>query len=744
MRHRDRGWVGRATPTVGSVILSLGMIGCSGEDSPAAPEPGLPGDSIPSGPGVPGSAFECEREGFPCSIGEVPLEILDRGQALAGLVAEKVVEAAGTESAAAVLRGLDGVASVVADEAGVRFRLEGGRPTWVVHSDKFAPQLPATPAPPKPSPSRVPVGEPSSKRALVLSPFAWQFGDRDDGGAVSHILEGTRGYAGNVTFKENPDSASSAVSIDDFTGWDEYDVVHVVTHGTYVCEGDDCRGMLAVRRIGEVADGRCRGLELEECQDVCRGLELEGCDDICSGLELEDCTAPCRGLDLTDCATPCRGLELGECDARGLELVHVPQKNPTPLSKLREKYVVVGADFFRERSPEGAGNTIVFINSCRSTSPFGTDLVAAIRSPETTYLGWNETVSSLAAFPAAIELYTRLSEDGTTVSSTYEALGELRTDPYLEAARLILAPRSAGGDHRVRETVWIEDPEANVPMADGTPLRALGRLDDGVADTLPYRIRVDGVEGPVTDFDLTIEIDGRRVDHPTLAQGVPVNQRTWVLEGKALLTRDLKEGDTVPILAYVALPDLGQTEQILAVEIMAEPVAVWAGTASNVFDSPIFGETIVTTMATNLVFRRVADPIWPPGAERYEVASGQLTWSTQGEIIQFFGPNCQYSAGPFTFEVVPGSAYIEIDPNVASGAPRYRLFADFTGDAISIPTTCSGIDHTTRMQSAWMAVFAEDDRRVSPDGNRIQGTRETNLNRWTWELRREFESTGGT
>jgi hypothetical protein len=61
---------------------------------------------------------------------------------------------------------------------------------------------------------------------------------------VAATLSGTRGYENRVTFQANQQQSSSDVGLGSFMDWDEYQVVHVTTHGKRVCTTAGCRATL--------------------------------------------------------------------------------------------------------------------------------------------------------------------------------------------------------------------------------------------------------------------------------------------------------------------------------------------------------------------------------------------------------------------------------------------------------------------------------------------------------------------
>lgn len=70
------------------------------------------------------------------------------------------------------------------------------------------------------------------KKALILSPYLSQFGNDDDGLVARKYLEKNKNYKGRV------DHISSNLSFDNYTGFDEYDLVHISAHGLRFCDAE--------------------------------------------------------------------------------------------------------------------------------------------------------------------------------------------------------------------------------------------------------------------------------------------------------------------------------------------------------------------------------------------------------------------------------------------------------------------------------------------------------------------------
>ena len=230
----------------------------------------------------------------------------------------------------------------------------------------------------------------------------------------------------------------------------------------------------------------------------------------------------------------------------------------------------------------------------------------------------------------------------------------------------------------------------------GTP--DAGRNAAEVADLALHRRFVGGDDlRVIAQEESTLRIDGEDAGAYPLSEGDEVDDMIWRVDGVWPAGRDLEEGEILEIHAWAELPDLGVTEVTVTVEVVGEPEEppqperVWTGQSSGVQTFSIATGS-ATTQATDLVFRRVSSSL--PHIERYEVVSGRIAWSTEGEIVRLFEGNCTYSSGTRTYDVVPGSGYIQIDHSV--DPPRYNGLGDFEADLVTMSTSCADIDFTTR------------------------------------------------
>src|SRR5688572_14217855 len=254
-----------------ALLVMATLTGCGGHDDghgdTAADNPTpLPGPATdnppPSVPDIPSPVtLECGDVGFPCSLVEVSLSVLQRGDELAEAVIAMLEGGISVTAALDYLRGQPDLADCAGDSTAIRFRLQGGRDVFILQPMPAGSTEPAAMKASSRS-QKVVVGQGAeNKRALVLSPFKYFFKEFDDGAPVAQRLEATRGYAGNVTYRENATKTAATVGIQQFAGWNNYDVIHVSGHGRQVCDANRC---VATILTGDVYSDAADLLQLTE------------------------------------------------------------------------------------------------------------------------------------------------------------------------------------------------------------------------------------------------------------------------------------------------------------------------------------------------------------------------------------------------------------------------------------------------------------------------------------------------
>jgi hypothetical protein len=348
----------------------------------------------------------------------------------------------------------------------------------------------------------------TQKKALVLSPFLWDFHVWDDGSAVRDILASTRGYEGEVTFLSNAATSSTDVALAAFTGWDAYDVVHVASHGARICDDDSpCRGVLAVILASAFLPPDVSDDEISE--------------------------------------------KLGELNQPGVEIV----------KSTKGRLVGVNADFFRAAS---FGDTVIFVNSCHLFGGQANDLIDALTGTSNVVFGWTEVVHSDDAYHAAVRLYEELSEGGYPAAIAYEKVGDLRTGSPTEhgpSPTLRMAERPEGGDLQIRDVVTLLHPATGQKLTDDDRVEIEGVSGDGEPDAAPFLVQVDGaIAEHASDMLLVVSVDGVSSDPVQVSSGTVNENDQWIIEGTIPLGYDLEDDEPVTFLATVELVSEGESE----------------------------------------------------------------------------------------------------------------------------------------------------------------------------------------
>lgn len=661
-----------AVVAVVAVVLVLIVAACAGAP-PTATQLASPPPPTP---------LECEAQAFPCTFAEVPEDVRAETERLAAEATNRITAGATNDELVAWLLTESKVAEVEGDPDAVRFRPLGGRGVWIVRRAEPAP-VPAalaadavaqmgileygTSLPPR-NDAVTGAGR-SERRAVVLSPFRWDFGATDDGQAVADRLRELPDYANGVTYAENPTVSSTDVTIDDFRGWQEYQVVHLVSHGFRLCKDAKCRAAVAAN-------------------------------------ELPGATANIWGSAV-----------------RGLELEVVAGATPRYFSML-------GADFFRDEYPTGLGDTVVFLNGCSTFGPGATDLADAIRGSRGVVLGWSRPVDSDAAHAAALALYEELAGNGRPVTDALERLGALTIDETL-GATLTSTGRALGGDLRIRDVVDFQNPAGGGPLIDGTAVQLIGEPDDGAPDSVAWQLRVDGIDAQAASAVVNVTIDGHAAPPIAVSTGTTAGNGSWRLSGTLNLGVDVGVPHHAQFEASLELPEGGQTEDVVATVLVgaSEPTpslepsmgSVWSGHVTQRLELPFEG--VFTVAEADLTFtlnRRNPDlPIFA-----YELTGGTMMYSVSG----MRSDGCTYDLPPTEITITPemADAAGEFVIDARNSPPTFYGFVHVTGPAVEVMQTCPDPyayltgPYSTRATGIFIDVSPDEDRTVV--GDRISGT----------------------
>jgi len=660
---------------------------------------------------------DCQVRGYPCSLAEVDPGVLERTEALSVQIATMLDSGTPMTDAVAFIDAEDGVVEVHSDHAALCFRLDGGRHAWIMTPEAFAPDLAAQasdagsktirraaepPSRKDPLQSAHVVGDdPDVKRAIVLSPFKYEFTVQDEGAAVAQILDGTRGYAGNVTYLENATRNAGTVGIEQFKGWDNYDIVLVSGHGTTICQGTDCVSLI-----------------------------LTG-DEYNSVEELSHITDP------------------------GVNTLHVAGQNSGRLA--------LSPDFFRFQYGAGLERTIIFFNGCKTYGAGPLDpgsLSQALLGEGSVYLGWSDTVHADIAYVASVGLFSDLADNGVTVQSAADRLGNVATDAYtskngapIEA--LLLVDRPADRDLRAREVAMLEQPNGGGELTEGATVAVNGMADDGVPDLVPFQVFVDGVEeGQEDRFIVTVTVDGHSSTPADLVSGERVGEHGIRISGEIPYI-DVGPSQDVELRAEVQLPEGGTSVHVVPVTLTAESddalgaggsggsggsgggggaaPEVWMGEASGSLQL-ILGSDGVVNVTAMVTFQQTASSIGQP-TKRLKVTGGTMYWTRSG-VATDFQNDCPYTTGPIEVPIESNDGEILID--TTTSPHTYTMHAFTNGPVVQAAENCGDLAFSTTAQGVWIPTIDQYGQfSVSADGGTIEGDTASGQREWTWSFQRQ-------
>jgi hypothetical protein len=679
-----------------ALLLASMLYGCGGDKDPLSdagtsvpgPEPvPAPAPETPAPAPIP-TGLECGSVSFPCSLVEVSIDVLRRGEALADLVMVMLDGGSTIEAALAFLRSQPDIADAANNNLALRFRLTGGRDVFILQPQTVPAEPPAASsavARPitanKAAAQKVVVGTSvEQKRALVLSPFKYYFQSFDDGAPVAQRLENTRGYAGNVTYRENATKTAATVGIQQFAGWENYDVIHVTGHGAEVCDVNRC---VATILTGDIYSDAADLLQLTE-------------------------------------------LGLNTAHVRGTE----------------DKFLALSPDYFRTQYPSGLDSKLIFFNACQTYSASNSLLRDVLLGAESVFLGWTDVVESGAARDAALALFQNLSTNGVTAQLAFDSLGDLATNRHTFEGRQIEAAlrldSNTSGGLRIREVVKLERITGGGELLEDATVRVVGTADDGVVDLVPYQILVEGIpESQQNAAIIQFTVDS----HSSTPQAVTIGERVgdtgWRLTGQIPYI-DVEAEQRVEMLATVQLPEGGTSEHRVSVNLTADDdqeAEVWVGQGIYRLDIDESFTQVHETVVATVTFRQ--DPSTIGSRYKYlDSVGGTMTWSRTGAVPTAFDGMCTYSAGPVEIPIPDRDGGIIID--TAATPATYSMSGLTRGHVIRVAENCGNYAFSTRVSGSWAPALGHSSGfTVSADGSTISGTNSSSTSSWEWTFRRQ-------
>jgi hypothetical protein len=465
------------------------------------------------------------------------------------------------------------------------------------------------------------------------------------------------------------------VGLESFMAWDEYQVIHISTHGKRICTATGCRATIAVGTLQSLLPSG-PGTKEEKLKTL---------------------------------------VQPGLSWAKGEET--------------DDEFLVLNADFFRDKYKGGLDNTLVFLNACQSFGPQATDLVDAIRGSTSMVFGWTERVFVKDATAAAVALYDALSDGGYPAKVALDKIGELRVgSPPSDqpSPELRLSQRSEGGDLRIREVVTLLNPGSGevLSAADLVPIQ--GTQGDGTPDAAPFLVRVDGVKPELAaGMMVHVAIDGVEADPVPLAGGEVDDEDRWMVSGMVPLSYDLEEETPVTFRAWVNLHSGGESQHETGATLSGdEPImgTVWEMEAVHTSGWTASSGVPHTpyTATAHLTLRFAPGQAATEPHPKYVVTGGTVTYD-----YNYTYYNCTYSAPVLTFEVTEEvSLDSELRFDTTVNPVRYSGVIYTQGPEFEVVGDCGdgSSTRTHRAANTWLLIEPGDARPVSGDRRSIVDT----------------------
>ncbi len=574
-----------------TLACSLPFVGGGqGDNSAQTPASASSEDETGTGEGD----LRCQQDGYPCSYADAPAGAIDRSFALMD-TAEEVFEKEG--NAVAVARRLQEEGDIVEmyyDERGVWYRVEGAPPMIFLHPGAFSVEDGEASLPPggstaiKTMARRVlpepdgpiginPPGEKATKKALFLNPFAHQFGT-DVYDAVNPLLNDVRDYQceGCVDHKatrsdpkdqvseENPEAGPS---IEQFKGWETYDLIHVLAHGYQFCPGQ------SVNSDGEPIISGDREELPENTAGIVEGTEVtEG---------------ECVTLIQTGHYVREEHMKENPSNETGIAWAYKPGRDTW--------MEVVTTDFFQAEYGGGLDDKIIFFTSCQGLRD--SSLADVLQGENTAVLGWTDYVKGSRGERVAVKFFEELIKNGLRVSVAHEktknSSSHMEHADDWHGAQLRLE-KDGNGDPRGREVITWMHPIYREKLKDIGHNPVKGIPGDQEADDLLLLLQIDGVDEDQNpqDFTAHVKIDGREIDRDLKITKQISKYSHWI-QAEIPLPGDSNSLPRAEIEAWVDLPEGGDTRHVLQEVEMAD--CGWLGSYSGGSSGSISGPEVIDT-----------------------------------------------------------------------------------------------------------------------------------------------------
>jgi hypothetical protein len=422
-----------------------------------------------------------------------------------------------------------------------------------------------------------------------------------------------RGYTGNVTYLATTNEFDPQVTVDVLTQLEDYDVIHIDTHGGTLCKKKDA------------------------LLDPAKGKDKQKCEDGITDFLVQRFHGTAQ--DLQSIQHP------GVVHYRGR--VH--------------QSIAVTADFFRHYYPQGLADKLFILGSCNT---FRTDMAEAIAGASGVFVSWDGYTEFSLVRNTSLSLIDSLGL-GLTVGEAFARMPTFTPENPEALGALQRTPRQAGGDLRIRDLMTVRDNLTGSLVTDSSGIEVMQTPEDGQNDHLNLEFTVDGITPEqLPNFYVNLVIDDQVIGHLNVQQhGVPVGDFSYRVTGPIPLPFDVDYGQALHLDFWIPLPDLGE-DRFLAAPRVNERIE------SNVGREWVLGSRTThthidssTVMTASVVFEIEPDDDPARSYHYFRVREGNVRVQREYEDAR----NCRFQID-HTIQIPAGASnnYVRFDVSGAN------------------------------------------------------------------------------
>ncbi len=560
-----------------------------GRDStPAASSPDLDSTAL---------QLECEIEGYPCTYAETDPQVLEDSITALDQAALALDEGESMQDAADFLQKNPDLAELIYNTGALRFRLENGPPFWLFHSAGLAQNTKGTGGTSKfsltssqPSSELFQFdfsdlgiigfserGEEPKKKALILSAFDWEFGPEETDNLRDKIARQRNydcpdclNYLKNTILPKNQDqdpdiyelrkleSLQMDISITDYMTWDDYDLIHLSTHGSQICVEtlENCQSGLMTGRFTVKEEWSREGGD---------GFDVPGV--VWSRTAAPGCNALEYARNNNDLS-----------DEEWEENYEEWKEKGCPTYTKRWWQIIEPSFFTHHYTNLGKqlDDKLIFFSACQSMKD--DSFVRAIEGENTTIMGWTENVEASNAVKVSSEFYkyyiTQALEADQAVEKVKENLGDsfqvsaldTSTIKGIEIDSLIPPDFLQKGEDKTRgrEIITLLQPIFKTELEERDAVPTVGAAGDGQPDKMLFLVQTDGISQDQNpeEFVIHFSVDGQDLEGDYRPMEKISEFSYWTL-AEVPLPFDAAERDFVELEAWVELPSGGISRHVI-------------------------------------------------------------------------------------------------------------------------------------------------------------------------------------